>query len=194
MPDMTGKNVVVTGANSGLGFEASKAFAEKGANVVLACRSDARGNKAVKKIENDDEVNDASVEFMKLDLADLSSIRRFAVNFKDEFSSLDVLCNNAGLMAIPRQETEDGFEMQLGVNHFGHFVLTSRLINWLVRAGENDDEKEARVVTQSSGMHERGEMDFDDLNGEEEYDKWDAYAQSKLANVLFAYELQRRLE
>ena len=125
----------------------------------------------------------------RCDLADLESVASFAEGVRESYDQLHVLCNNAGVMAIPRAETEDGFEMQLGVNHLGHFALTGQLLGLLVRtAGET------RVVGHSSGAHTAGEMNFDDLHREKSYDKWGAYGQSKLANLLFAYELQRRLE
>ena len=181
------QTVVVTGANSGIGFEATRMFADRGATVVMACRSTDRGNDAKEEIL--EELPDADLNVRKCDLADLDSIRAFAEHLHDDVDAVDVLCNNAGVMAIPRRETADGFEMQLGVNHLGHFALTGQLLD-LLRASDG----QARIVTQSSGMHERGEIDFSDLQGEQSYAKWDAYGQSKLANVLFAYELQRRLD
>ncbi|SFG48864.1 NAD(P)-dependent dehydrogenase, short-chain alcohol dehydrogenase family [Halopelagius inordinatus] len=187
MPDLSGSRVVVTGANSGLGFEATKAFARKGAHVVMACRSRERGREAMRGVR--DEVPAASLTLGELDLADLDSVRAFAETFDEEFGALDVLCNNAGVMAIPRRETEQGYEMQFGVNHLGHFALTGLLFDAL-----RESSGESRVVTQSSGVHENGEMDFDDIDGEDGYDEWEAYAQSKLSNLLFAYELQRRLD
>ncbi len=187
MPDLAGETVVVTGANSGVGYQATRAFAAKGAHVVMACRSLERGEEAANEIAA--ETSRGSFSVRRLDLADLGSVRRFAKTVADDYDGVDVLCNNAGVMAIPRNETADGFEKQFGVNHLGHFALTGHLLDSL-RAADG----EARVVTQSSGVHERGEVDFDDLQSEESYDKWGAYAQSKLANVLFAYELQRRLD
>jgi NAD(P)-dependent dehydrogenase (short-subunit alcohol dehydrogenase family) len=184
--DLGGKTVVVTGANSGLGYEATKAFARHGADVVLACRSTDRGNEAAERIH---EEWDVSLTVLELDLADLSSVQEFATTFKDTYDDLHILCNNAGVMAIPRSETADGFETQFGVNHLGHFALTGLLLDDL-----RETEGESRVVTQSSGLHERGEIDFEDLQSEHSYDKWDAYGQSKLANLLFAYELGRRLD
>ncbi|MDS0299544.1 oxidoreductase [Halogeometricum sp. S1BR25-6] len=186
-PDQSGRTAVVTGANSGLGYEATRMLAEKGAHVVMAVRSPERGREAARDVL--DRVPDADLTLAKLDLADLDSVRRFAEWFEGEFDELHVLANNAGVMAIPRRETEQGFEMQFGVNHLGHFALTGRLLDTL-----RETEGETRVVTQSSGVHESGEMDFEDLMGEDSYDKWGAYGQSKLANLLFAYELQRRLE
>ncbi|WP_115891489.1 oxidoreductase [Haloferax sp. Atlit-48N] len=186
VPDLSGKTVVVTGANSGLGFEATRAFAEKGAHVVMACRSLDRGADAMADIR--ESVLAASLTLSELDLADLDSVRQFADEFAAEHGSLHVLCNNAGVMAIPRRETAQGFETQFGVNHLGHFALSARLFPTL-----RDTPGETRLVTMSSGLHERGRMEFDDLQGERDYDEWDAYAQSKLSNLLFAFELDRRL-
>ncbi len=186
VPQLDGKTVVVTGANSGIGYEGAKVFADRGATVVMACRSVPRGERAADEIRR--EVDDPALDVRELDLADLASVESFAGAFTDDYDELHVLCNNAGVMAIPRSETEDGFETQFGVNHLGHFALTGHLLDVLEAT-----EGESRVVTQSSGVHEQGEMDFDDLQGERSYDKWDAYAQSKLANVLFGYELDDRL-
>ncbi|NHN61015.1 MULTISPECIES: oxidoreductase [Halorussus] len=191
MPEMDDRTVVVTGANSGLGYEATRAFARRGAHVVMACRSEDRGEDAKRRIRTEDNggAHRGSLEVAHLDLADLSSVRSFVDGFRDAHDELHVLCNNAGVMAIPRRETADGFEMQFGVNHLGHFALTGLLLDRL-----GGTAGETRVVTQSSGVHESGDIDFEDLQHEESYDEWDAYAQSKLANVLFAYELQRRLD
>ncbi|ESP89201.1 oxidoreductase [Candidatus Halobonum tyrrellensis] len=183
LPAMDGETVVVTGANSGLGLEATRAFARVGARVVMACRSTERGHVARADVEQEGVAGE--LEVRELDLADLDSVRAFADGVD---APVDALCNNAGVMAIPRSETADGFETQFGVNHLGHFALTGLLLDRLAAA-----DGEARVVTQSSGLHEDGEMEFDDLQGERDYDKWDAYARSKLANVLFGYELDRRL-
>ncbi|GAA0249356.1 oxidoreductase [Halobacterium noricense] len=187
MSDMTGQTVVVTGANSGLGYEVTRALARNGATVVMACRRTNHAKTVKGKILT--ELPDATLDVRELDLADRESIRSFAEDFEAGYDGLHVLCNNAGVMAIPRRETEDGFELQFGVNHLGHFALTALLFDRLLETPE-----ETRVVTQSSGLHERGDINFEDLHGEREYDKWDAYAQSKLANVLFAYELDRRLD
>jgi NAD(P)-dependent dehydrogenase (short-subunit alcohol dehydrogenase family) len=190
MPEMDDRVVVVTGANSGLGYEATRTFARKGAHVVMACRSEERGEEAKRRIRTEEAGRvRGSLEVASLDLADLEAVRAFADEFRATHDDLHVLCNNAGVMAIPRSETADGFEMQFGVNHLGHFALTGHLLDRLV----NTDGR-TRVVTQSSGVHERGDIDFADLQHEKSYDEWEAYAQSKLANVLFAYELQRRLD
>ncbi|WP_435349714.1 oxidoreductase [Haloarchaeobius sp. HRN-SO-5] len=187
VPDQSGRIVVVTGANSGLGLEATRTLADAGATVVMACRSVARGETAAESIR--ETAPGAALDVRECDLADLSSVAAFARGVVDDYECVDVLCNNAGVMAIPRSETADGFETQFGVNHLGHFALTGQLLGAL-RAADG----EARVVTQSSGLHENGRLDFDDLHGESDYDKWDAYGQSKLANLLFAYELDRRLD
>jgi NAD(P)-dependent dehydrogenase (short-subunit alcohol dehydrogenase family) len=193
MPRLDGKTVVVTGANSGLGSEGTLAFAEKGATVVMACRSVDRAERAADEIRRESAVgrSDVDLDVRECDLASLDSVRQFAEGLAADYDAVDVLCNNAGVMAIPRSETEDGFETQFGVNHLGHFALTGRLFPLLEDAeGIGGD---ARVVTQSSGAHEQGEMDFTDLNWERSYGKWKAYGRSKLANLLFAYELQRRI-
>ena len=185
MPDLTGRTIVVTGANSGLGYEGSRAFAAKGAHVVMACRSAEKGEAACAKVRAEKPAG--KVEVMSLDLASLASVRRFAEELSNRVDRVDVLCNNAGVMAIPRRETADGFEMQLGTNHFGHFALTGLLLRKLLATPG------ARIVTQSSGAHRGGRMNFDDLHGKLRYQKWLTYGQSKLANLLFAFELDRRL-
>ena len=190
VPDCSDKTIVVTGANSGLGYEATKELARKGATVVMACRSLDRGREAAYQIR--DELPNGTggrLDVRRCDLADLASVESFADGVRADYGELDVLCNNAGVMAIPRQETAEGFEMQLGVNHLGHFALTGQLLDLLVAT-----PGETRVVTHSSGAHTAGSVDFDDLMRERSYDKWEAYGQSKLANLHFAYELQRRLD
>jgi len=189
MPDCSDRTVLITGANSGLGFEATKAFAGNGATVIMACRSVERGQDAATAIREAVGATGATLNVRECDLASLESVESFANGLKSDHDSIDTLCNNAGVMAIPRQETEDGFEKQLGVNHLGHFALTGHLLEVLL-----EGDGESRIVTHSSGAHEAGELDFDDLHRERSYGKWEAYGQSKLANLLFAYELQRRLE
>ncbi|MFW6383858.1 MAG: oxidoreductase [Halodesulfurarchaeum sp.] len=186
IPDLSGQTAVVTGANSGLGFEATRLLAANGARVIMAVRSGERGENAARRLR---EEGHEDLQVRELDLADLESVRAFATGVREDLDRLDFLFNNAGVMAIPREETVDGFEKQFGVNHLGHFSLTVRLLPVL-----RETPGETRIITQSSGMHERGEIDFEDLQGEADYDRWAAYAQSKLANVLFAFELQRRLE
>ncbi len=186
MPDLSGRTMIVTGGNSGLGYEAAAALAAKGAHVVLACRSESRSQEAKAKIESAHP--DASLESLPLDLASLASVRDFAKAFLDRHDALHALVNNAGVMAIPRRDTADGFEMQIGTNHLGHFALTGLLLGRLLAT------EGARVVNVSSTAHRMGRIDFDDLHGERRYSSWGAYGQSKLANLLFTYELQRRLE
>jgi NAD(P)-dependent dehydrogenase (short-subunit alcohol dehydrogenase family) len=184
MPDLTGRVAVVTGANSGLGFETSLELARHGAHVVLACRDETRGREALGRITA--QVPDASLELALLDLADLTSVRKFADAFFAERDRLDVLVNNAGIMALPeRRTTADGFEMQFGVNHLGHFALTGLLLPVLVKSS-------ARVVSVTSFAHRMGRITWDDLHSERGYRKWSVYGHSKLANVLFTLELDRR--
>ena len=185
IPQQSGKTVVITGANSGIGYEAARQLAAKGAHVVMACRDQAKGRSALQAITAAQP--SASVALMELDLADLGSIRRFAEAVRAACPALHVLCNNAGVMAIPHRTTADGFEMQFGTNHLGHFALTGLLLERLLATPS------ARVVTVSSNAHKWGAMHWDDLQWERSYRKWRAYGQSKLANLLFTYELQRRL-
>lgn len=186
MPDLSGKTVLVTGGNSGIGYEAARQFARKGARVVLACRDLGKARAAIGTITSAHP--DAHVEAMELDLASLASVRACADAFRAAHRALHVLCNNAGVMALPYRRTADGFEMQIGTNHLGHFALTGLLLDRLL------DTDGARVVTVSSGAHRFGTIRFDDLHWQHGYRKWLAYGQSKLANLLFMYELQRRLE
>ena len=181
IPDQSGRTVVVTGANSGIGRHAARALAGHGAHVVLAVRDPRRGEQVARDMGD-------GVEVERLDLADLRSVHAFADAFARRHAGLDVLVNNAGVMALPRRETPDGFELQLGTNHLGHFALTGLLLDRLLA------RPQSRVVTVSSQMHRTGRIDFDDLQGERGYGRWRAYSQSKLANVLFAFELQRRVD
>ena len=184
IPDLSGRTAVVTGANSGLGFESALALARAGADVVLACRDQVKGADALDRIRQ--SAPDATVSLAPLDLADLASVTAFASGYADGHDGLDILLNNAGVMAIPRRETADGFEMQFGTNHLGHFALTAHLLDSLLaRPG-------ARVVTVSSAVAQMGRIRFDDLQGTGKYGKWSAYSQAKLANQLFALELDRR--
>lgn len=186
IPNLAGKTAIVTGANSGLGYQTALQLARHGALVVLACRNQARGEQAVRAIRA--AAPAANIELMNLDLASEESIRHFADAFTKSHGRLDVLVNNGGVMGLPRTLTEDGFEMQLGINHLGHFALTGLLLDSLAATAAG------RVVTVSSRMHVDGKIDWDDLMLEQGYDNWGAYRQSKLANLLFAFELQRRLE
>jgi NAD(P)-dependent dehydrogenase (short-subunit alcohol dehydrogenase family) len=186
IPDQSGKTAIVTGANSGLGYQTTLGLARKGAHVILAARSPARGAAALERLRADP---DARLGLAELDLADLDSVRRFADDFLAAGGGLDLLVNNAGVMAIPRRETTaQGFERPFGTNHLGHFALTGRLLPALLqRPG-------SRVVTLSSNNHKRAKrIDFDDLQGERRYAQWGAYDQSKLANAMFVLELDRRL-
>jgi NAD(P)-dependent dehydrogenase (short-subunit alcohol dehydrogenase family) len=194
IPDLTGRRAVVTGANSGLGFHTALELARHGAHVVLAVRDEAKGAEAAAHIAASlgGAEGTGVAEVASLDLADLASVRAFAASILDSGERLDLLVNNAGVMAIPRRLTTDGFEMQLGTNHLGPMALTLGLLPALVRTGGSGAS--TRVVTVSSGMHRRGRIELDDLMGERAYRPWAAYGQSKLANLLFAFELQRRLE
>ncbi|MDA0160557.1 oxidoreductase [Solirubrobacter ginsenosidimutans] len=174
IPDQTGRTFVITGANSGIGLGAAKALAAKGAHVVLAVRNTAKGEEAARTIGGETEVR-------PLDLADLASVRAFA---EATHTDVDVLINNAGVMNVPLQHTADGFEMQIGTNHLGHFALTNLLLPHI----------KDRVVTVASGSHRYGKIRLDDLNWEQGYKRHLAYGQAKLANLLFMAELQRRLD
>ncbi|MCB9118103.1 MAG: SDR family oxidoreductase [Caldilineaceae bacterium] len=186
IPDMTGKIVIITGANSGLGLESTKALAAKGATVVMACRNLSKAEEARAEVL---AVNPAArLDVMALDNASLASVRAFADAFKARYDRLDILLNNAGVMAIPRALTEDGFEMQLGVNHLAHFALTGLLLDVITATPK------ARVHSTSSSAAFMGAINLDDLMGEKSYGRWTAYGQSKLANAAFATELNRRLQ
>ncbi|MGH8968659.1 MAG: oxidoreductase [Actinomycetes bacterium] len=182
IPDLTGRRAVVTGASSGLGRHTAVALARHGARVVATARTAEKGEGTARRVRA--EVPDAHIEPALLDLADLSSVEEFATAYGVE--PLDILVNNAGVMAIPPMLTADGFEMQLGTNHLGHFALTGRLLPALLR------RPGSRVVTVSSTLHRLGAMNFADLMGERGYQPWAAYHQSKLANLLFMRELDRR--
>jgi NAD(P)-dependent dehydrogenase (short-subunit alcohol dehydrogenase family) len=176
---------VVTGANSGLGLATARELARARAQVVLACRNLSKGEAARREIEA--AVPGAALELEELDLSSLDSVRAFAERYRGGHDGLDLLINNAGVMAPPRSRTADGFELQFGTNHLGHFALTGRLI------GAMEGREDARVVTLSSTAHRTGRIAFDNLGGEHHYFRWRAYGQSKLANLLFALELDRRL-
>ncbi|MFI9030494.1 oxidoreductase [Streptomyces sp. NPDC053560] len=185
IPDQTGRLAVVTGANSGLGYVTARELARRGARVILACRDKDRGAAAVARLHS--ELPASESELRTLDLADLASVRAFA----DELAAtrLDLLINNAGVMALPHRRTADGFEMQFGTNHLGHFALTGLLLPALLATPG------ARVVTVSSGFHALADVDLTDLNYERNrYRRWIAYARSKSANLLFTHELAARLD
>ena len=174
LPDLSGRTVVITGATSGIGRAAAREFARAGAHTVLAVRDTARGEQVAAEFGG-------STEVRHLDLTDLASVRAFAQGWS---GTIDVLVNNAGVMATPESRTKDGFELQIGTNHLGHFALTGLLIEHVAD----------RVVTIASGAHRMGRIRLDDLNWATGYDRWRAYGQSKLANLLFTLELQRRLD
>ncbi len=186
IPDLSGKIAIVTGANSGIGYEMARALLRKGATVILACRNKNKGEAAMQQIRG--QYPEAKAKLMQLDLSDLASVRRFAGEFNGHYDRLDLLINNAGIMMPPLGKTADGFEVQFGVNHLGHFALTGLLLDLITRTPKS------RVVTVSSSGHRMGKIDFDNLNAEQSYSKQGAYGQSKLANLLFTYELQRRFE
>jgi len=185
IPDQGGRLAVVTGANSGLGPVTARELAHHGARVLLACRNRERGEAALREVTEAASGPDPQLE--DLDLADLSSVRSFAGRVVAGGEGVDLLINNAGVMAPPRRRTADGFELQFGTNHLGHFALTNLLLPLM------DGREDARVVTLSSNAHKLGRIAFDNLNGERRYFRWNAYNQSKLANLLFALELDRRL-
>lgn len=181
---MKNKIVIITGANSGIGRETARALATKGATIVMACRDDGRAAEALEDIVTTS--GSRCVEVMLLDLASFASVHRFVKDFQHKYDRVDVLLNNAGLFPFKKQTTEDGFEMQFGVNHLGHFLLTQLLLPQLKAAGD------ARVINVSSMMHHLGEIDFDSFEGATPYRPIRAYSQSKLANVLFTRAFARR--
>src|SRR5262249_52655994 len=184
--DQTGSVIIVTGSSSGIGCEAARILANKNAEVIIAVRNLEKGNAAAAKIRPQNEK--ATVRVMRLDLADLSSIRTFADEFKANYSRLDRLINNAGVMIPPYSKTDDGFELQFGTNHLGHFALTAQLIDTLNKT------EGSRIVNVSSGAHRYGNIDFGDLTWEKRpYKAWRAYGDSKIANLYFTLELSRRL-
>src|ERR1700737_657385 len=186
IPDQHGRTAIVTGANSGLGRIVSRELARRGAKVILASRDNAKGVEAANAIKA--AFPSSTVEAAQLDLANLSSIRAFADRIRAGNENIDLLINNAGVMAAPYRRTADGFELQFGTNHLGHFALTGLLLPLMY------NQPDSRVVTVASNNHKAGRMHFDDLQGEHRYSRWGAYAQSKLANLLFAFELDRRLK
>jgi NAD(P)-dependent dehydrogenase (short-subunit alcohol dehydrogenase family) len=184
VPSQQGRVFVVTGANAGLGFETARCLAARGGRVVLACRRPEAGGEAADRIRS--RVPGAALEVEPLDLAELASVEAFAGRVNHRLGQLHCLINNAGIMGVPRSVTVDGFERQLAVNHLGHFALTGRLLPLLLAAPR------PRVVTVTSETYRWGHLDLADLQGERRYRRWHAYAQSKLANLLFSLELDRR--
>ncbi len=187
MGDQSGKVAIVTGSNTGIGFYMARALASKGAIVTMACRNPEKSADAKRRIQ--EEFPDSKVSTSVLDLADLSSVRTFSENFSSDEKRLDILINNAGVMIPPKSFTKDGFELQFGTNHLGHFALTGLLLPIL------EMSPGSRIVTVSSIAHNPGVIDFEDLNGDSKrYNKWGFYSQSKIANLTFSLELSRRLE
>ncbi|WKK74214.1 oxidoreductase [Marivirga salinae] len=186
LPAQDGRLFIVTGANTGLGYENSLTLAKKGAKVIMACRSLKKANAAKDSIK--EEVPKADVEVMEIDLSSLDSVRNFAKAYQSKYDRLDVLINNAGVMMPPYTKTEDGLELQFEANFLGHFLLTGLLLDVLLKTPDS------RVVSLSSIAHKNGKINFDDLQSEKKYSASEAYGQSKLACLMFAYELQRRLE
>lgn len=187
MPALAGTLTVVTGANSGIGYRTALELARKGSSVILACRNPAKAEDAFKRLKA--EVPGAKAELASLDLSDLKSVRAFGAAFAARGAALDLLINNAGIMApLARKTSTDGFELQMATNHLGHFLLTSLLLPSLRRSPS------PRAVTVASIAHRRGRIDFDDLQSSRSYSPFASYAQTKLANLLFAFELQRRAD
>jgi NAD(P)-dependent dehydrogenase (short-subunit alcohol dehydrogenase family) len=185
-PSQQGKIAIVTGANIGLGYQTALGFAKLGAKVILACRNHEKAEDAKRAILI--KAPDADLDILLMDLKSLSSVRSFAEEFKNKYSQLDLLILNAGIMAPPFSKTEDGFESQMGVNYFSHFLLTNLLFPLLKKT------EDSRIVSLSSIAHRNGKIDFENINAEKSYSNWGAYAQSKLACLMFAYELQRRIK
>jgi NAD(P)-dependent dehydrogenase (short-subunit alcohol dehydrogenase family) len=189
VPVQRGRTAVVTGANTGLGFETARVLAIRGAQVVLACRDLGQAKEAAARIlsSRPHQAPSAGLQAIRLDLASLASVREAAEEIGSAYGPVDLLINNAGVMMTPYRRTDDGFELQLGVNHLGHFALTGLLLGQMLgRVG-------SRVITVSSNGHKSGRIDFDDLQSQRRYRRMAAYYQSKLANLMFTYELQRRL-
>jgi NAD(P)-dependent dehydrogenase (short-subunit alcohol dehydrogenase family) len=187
IPDQSGRTVLISGANSGIGFESARALAQKGATVIMACRSMDRGNEARNKLLQ--LVSNADLVVMELDLSDLDSVRNFAATFQRAYNKLDILINNAGVMIPPYTLTKQGYELQFGTNYLGHFALTGLLYPMM------NEVENSRIVTVSSLAGNNGKIDFDDLHSKSKpYKKWDAYGQSKLAELIFSFELAKRLD
>lgn len=178
--------VVITGANSGMGKATSIELARTGATVIMVCRDKKRGEAALKEVQN--ESGNHSVKLMICDLGSLKSIRAFCTEFKENYQRLDVLINNAGVILPGRHETTDGYELQFGVNHLGHFLLTNLLLDRIIASAP------ARIINVSSGAHKVGKIHFEDVNLKKNYQLWRAYGQSKLANILFTYKLAEKLK
>jgi len=186
---LDGKVVVITGANTGIGKETAKDISKRGARVIILCRNVDKAKAAAEEIAKE---TGGTVDVEKLDLSSLKSVRECAKNLLEKEEKIDILVNNAGVMACPKTLTEDGLEMQIGTNHFGHFLLTELLLPLVKKSAESGFHP--RIVIVSSLAHENGQMNWEDINWEKSYDEWKAYSQSKLANVLHGVELAKRLE
>jgi len=186
IPDQSGKIFIVTGPTSGLGKESVKVLVRKNATVIMAARNIKKADSIKKEIL--DENKNAKIDIQELDLSSLESVNNFSISINKKYKALDCLINNAGIMACPYSKTKDGFEIQMGTNHLGHFALTGQLISLLKKTPNS------RVVNVASIAHTSGNIDFDDLNWEKrKYKTWSAYADTKLANLYFTYELSRKL-
>jgi len=188
IPDLNGKVIIVTGANTGIGFQAAREFSRKGAETILACRNEIKAIKAIGAIKR--EIPEAKVRYLPLDLGSLRSVQQFAENIRKQYSRLDVLLNNAGIILFPYRTTQDGFESHMGINHLGHFALTGHLLELIVKTDG------ARVINVSSLASSAGKMDFENFqfDGGKGFSRIRAYGRSKLANLLFTYELDRKFK
>jgi NAD(P)-dependent dehydrogenase (short-subunit alcohol dehydrogenase family) len=184
--DLNKHVILITGANSGLGFESAKKLSKAGAEIIFACRNEDKALKAINLIKN--EINDAKLTYYQLDLMSLNSIKDFSNKILNDYKKLNVLMNNAGIMAIPRKETQDGFEAQFGTNHLGHFALTGHLLPLILKTNNS------RIVNVSSIAHTFGQMNWNDINHKNSYNKWPVYGMSKLSNLLFTQALKNKLE
>ncbi|MCF8260076.1 MAG: SDR family NAD(P)-dependent oxidoreductase [Melioribacteraceae bacterium] len=184
--DLSGKVVIVTGSSSGIGFDNARVLVGKNAEVIIAVRNAEKGNNAIEKIKS--TVPNANLKLMLLDLSDLGSVKSFAENFKNQYTKLDILINNAGVMIPPYSKTKDGFELQFGTNHLGHFALTALLFD-LIKSTPG-----SRIINVASNAHKMGKLNFEDLQWENrKYEAWKSYGDSKISNLYFTYELARRL-
>ncbi|XP_069116895.1 retinol dehydrogenase 12-like [Argopecten irradians] len=183
---LDGKTVIITGCNTGIGLETAKELSARGARVIMACRDLDRATKASETVKAFSGNNDVSIQ--RLDLASLDSVRKFAERMNEKEEKIDILINNAGVMMCPKWQSEDGYEMQFAVNHLGHFLLTTLLLDRIKKSAPS------RIINVSSTAHYRGKINFDDINSDKNYSAMNAYSQSKLANVLFTKELDRRLQ
>jgi len=186
---LDGKVVIITGGNTGIGYETAKDLVQRGAKVYIACRNEEKGNAARSKIIEDTKIDEKLLITKQLDLASLQSVKSFSESIKENEEKIDILINNAGVMACPKSETSDGFDMQFGTNHLGHFLLTNLLLDNIKASSPS------RIINVSSDAHKGAKgLEFDDLNNNKSYTPWSAYCRSKLANILFTRELSKKLE